>query len=140
MKNNYTLWRVYGEYVSRKFKCITTWKINWKVIFNGIIWIFKNFESLNNLIFIICLRELCSKSKWENSGRNSSRFQFRCCENNTEMTSALFQNDPPSFASSSKISPKYSVTLSHIIESIINDFVGYRVTLKLVGWQFRALD
>ena len=49
------------------------------------------------------------------------------------MTSALFQNDPPSFASSSKISPKYSVTLSHIIESIINDFVGYRVTLELVG-------
>ena len=36
----------------------------------------------------------------------------------------LFQNDPPSFLSSSKISPHSSVTLSHIIESITNCSVG----------------
>ena len=43
---------VYEEYVSRKLKYITTWKINWKFIFSGINWLFQNFKSLNNLIFI----------------------------------------------------------------------------------------
>ena len=43
--------------------------------------------------------ELRSKSKLESSWRNTSRFQFWWCENNIE-TSTLFQNDPPSFASS----------------------------------------
>ena len=49
----------------------------------------------------------------------SSRFQFRCCENNIE-TSTLLQNDPPFFASSSKISSHSSVPLSLTIESITN--------------------
>ena len=38
------------------------------------------------------LYELCSNLKWECSGRNTSRFQFRCCENNIEV---LFQNNLP---------------------------------------------
>ena len=97
-------------------KCLTTWQINLKVIFSGITWLFQNFESLNNLIMIICLYELRSKSKLESSWRNASRFQFWWCENNIE-TSTLFQNDYPSFASSSKISPHPSVTLLHTIES-----------------------
>ena len=91
--------------------------MNWKVIFSGINWLFWNFESLNKLIFIICLCELCSKSKWKSSGRNASSFRFSCCENNIETMSTLCQNDPPSFYSFS-ISPDFSVTLSHIIESI----------------------
>ena len=61
-------------------KCWTTWQINWKVIFKGITWLFLNFVSLNNIIFIICLYESCSKSKWESSGRNASKFQFRWCQ------------------------------------------------------------
>ena len=70
--------------------------------------------------------------------KNDSRFQFRCCENYIGMFT-LFQNDPRSFASSSKISPHSSVTLSHIIESITNDSVGKGITVKLVGGQSRAL-
>ena len=74
--------------------------------------------------------------KTGNSGSNTSMFQFRCFEDNIE-TSELFQNDSPSFASSSKISSHSSATLSHTIESIKNDSVG--VTFKLVGGQYRAL-
>ena len=73
--------------------------------------------------FCIFLYELRSKPKWESSGRNTSRFQFRSCENNNE-TSTLFQNDPPSFASSSEILPHSSVTLLHTIESIMNGSEG----------------
>ena len=36
----------------------------------------------------------------------------------------LFQNNPPSFASFSKISSQSSVTLSHTIENIANDSLG----------------
>ena len=61
--------------------------------------------------------------KMESSGRNTSRLQFRRCENNIE-TSTLFQNDPPTFVSSSKISPHSPVTLPHTIESITNGSVG----------------
>ena len=43
------------------------------------------------------------------SRRNASRFRCRCRENNIEMTSTLFQNEAPSFASSSQISPHSSV-------------------------------
>ena len=49
----------------KKLKCITTWKINWKVIFSEINWLFSNFERFNDLIFIILLYELCSKSTRE---------------------------------------------------------------------------
>ena len=84
---------------------------------------FYNFESLNNLIFIICLYEFRSKSKWESSGRNTSRIQFRSCENNIE-ASTLFQNDSPSFESSSKVSPNSTGTLLHTIESFMNGSEG----------------
>ena len=56
--------------------------------------------------------------------KNARRFQFRCCENNDDRPSVLFKNDPPSFASPSKISPHSSVTLSHTIERIANSSVG----------------
>ena len=56
--------------------------------------------------------------------KNTSRSQFKCCENNIETTSMLFQNDPPAFASSSKISPNSCVSLSHTIECITNNSVG----------------
>ena len=36
--------------------------------------------------------------------KNAGRFQFRCCENNIETTSMLFQNDPAS-SSSKSLSP-----------------------------------
>ena len=90
-------------------KCLTTWKVNLKVIFSAITCHLLNFESLNNLIFVICLCELCSKSKWEIFGKNASRFQFRWCENNIQ-TSTLFQNYPPSFSISLKMLPHFSVT------------------------------
>ena len=51
-----------------KLRCCYSFKINWKVI-SGFNWLFQNFESVNNLIFIICLYELCSKLIWESSGR-----------------------------------------------------------------------
>ena len=38
--------------------------------------------------------------------------------------STLYQNDLSSFSSSSKISPRFSVTLSHTTESIANGSVG----------------
>ena len=41
----------------------------------------------NDLIFVICLHELCFKSKWESSGRNTNRCQSRYCENNTQVIS-----------------------------------------------------
>ena len=53
-----------------------------------------------------------------------SRFQFRCCENNIEIRSTLFQNDRPSFVRSSQISPHSSANLSHTIESITNGSAG----------------
>ena len=70
-------------------------------------------------------------------GRNASKFQFKLFENNIE-TSKLFQSDPPSFASSSKISPHSSVILLHTIESFMNDSEGEGVAFKLVGCYFRA--
>ena len=83
------------------------------------------FRILTGLIILIllCFSELCFKSKLEGSERNASSFQFRYCENNIE-TSTLFQNDPPSFVSSSKISVHSSVTLSNTIESITNGSGG----------------
>ena len=69
------------------------------------------------------MHELCPKSKWESSERSTSRFQFRCCENNIE-TSTLFQNYLPSFVSPSKISLHSSVTLPHTLESITSDSTG----------------
>ena len=54
-------------------------------------------DKVNNLIFIIYLYELYSKSKWESPGRDTTRFEFRCFENNIEslryfkMTLPLFQ-------------------------------------------------
>ena len=52
-------------------------------------------------------------------GRNTSKFQFRCCENNIE-TSILFQNDPPYFSGSTKTCPNSSVILPLTVESITN--------------------
>ena len=43
-----------------------------------------------------------------------------------------FQNDPPSFASSSKTSPHSSVTLSHTIESIKAIILIYDFRIKLL--------
>ena len=88
----------------------------------GLIDYFRISEAIINF-FIIYLHELCPNSKWESSGRSTSRFQFRCCENNIE-TYTLFQNYAPSFVSSSKISLHSSVTLPHTLESITSDSTG----------------
>ena len=90
-------------------------------ILKALIILFLLFE-LCLLFFIIFIFELCSKSKWQSSGRNASWFQFRCCEINIK--TSTFQNDPSSFSSSSKISPHFSVTLSQTTESITNGSVG----------------
>ena len=103
---------------------MTIWQINWKIIFSGITWLFQNFESLSIIILIICFHELSSRSKWVSSGKNSSMFQIKSCENNIE-TFMLFQDDPSYFVISSKLSPQ--------IESIMNGSEGYCATFKLVG-------
>ena len=88
----------------------------------GLIDDFRIFKILI-MLFLLFFHELSSKSIWKSSGRNARWFQFRCCENNNELP-LLFQNDPPFFASPSKIPPTFFVTLSHTIESITNSSEG----------------
>ena len=73
MKNYYTLDSL-RRVCNQKLKCLMTGQIKWNFIFIGIFWGFQNFESLNNLIFIIRLFKLCSKSKWESSRKNLAGF------------------------------------------------------------------
>ena len=54
-------------------------------------------------------------------------FQFRCCENNIEAL-PYFKMTLPFFQVLQKSPPHSSVTLSHTIESIMNDSVGQDVT------------
>ena len=82
-------------------------------------------------LIIFFFHEKCFKSKWESVGRNTSRLQFKCCENN-HYRSTVFQNDPPTFTNSWKTSPHFSVTLSHIA----NSSVGQGLTLTLVRYEF----
>ena len=120
--------------MSRKWKCLATWKLTEQYSLVGLIDYFRILKVL--IILFLLFVYMNYVPKWESSGRNASRFQFRCCENTIE-TSKLFQNDPPSFASSSKISSHSSITLSHTIENIKNDSVGF--IFKLVGGQYRGL-
>ena len=122
--------------MSRKWKCLATWKLTEQYSLVGLIDYFRILKVL--IILFLLFVYMNYVPKWESSGRNASRFQFRCCENTTE-TSKLFQNDPPSFASSSKISPHSFVTLSRTVESFMNGCEGLGVTFKLVGCNFRTL-
>ena len=92
----------------------------------GLIDYFRILKALIILFYylIVCMNYFHNQNGKVPSRRNASRFQCRCRENNIEMTSTLFQNEAPSFASSSQISPHSSVNLSHTIESITNGSVG----------------
>ena len=123
-------------YISRKLKCINTWILIWKIIFSRINWLFQNFE-INLFLLFVCMNYVPNQNG-KVLEKTLAGSKFKGCKDHIK-TSTLFRNDPPSFASSSKISPHSSVTLAHTIEGITSGSIGQGITFKLVRCQFKAL-
>ena len=85
-----------------------------------------NFRNLKALIILfllfVCMNYVPNKNRKDFKVKQAS-FNSDYVKKSIE-TSTLFQNDPPTFESSSKISPHFSGTFSHPIKSITNSSVG----------------